>query len=224
MKIMLEGIELTHALKYISEEEKRRLTLGHWENEDVFLLKKYLSKEDSVLELGACIGFISSFTNKLIEGKHVILEPNIELIPCLEETREKNNCNFEILNKIVSDKEEEEFDVSDFRLGSRCLGKLNQKRENYRKTQVQGIKMSELCAMYDFTFLFCDIEGSEYELIKNNLKEIESFDKIIFEFHDRFNSTNCNAEIHKECLELLKNKFDLVEQIRFTYYFEKRKV
>ena len=227
MKIMLEGIELTHALQYVSDEEKKRLSLGRWETEDAVLLRKHLSRNDSVLELGACIGFISSFTNKLIDGKHVILEPNIELIPCLEETRKVNNCDFEILNKIVSDKEQEEFDVNDFRLGSRCLKKLNQKKfhpleKNYRKTQVQGIKMRELCDMHDFTFLFCDIEGSEYELIKNNLKEIESFDKLIFEFHYRFNTTTCNERIHKECLELLKSKFSLVEKIRSTYYFERK--
>ena len=120
MRQTLHGVNIGHIYDYVSEEEIKRLQAGKWENEDVVLVNKYLTNDDSVLELGACTGILSCVINSIIGGSHLVVEPNPELIKCIEETRRRNSCDFEIKNTIVSDNEYEEFEAWDFVLGSGC--------------------------------------------------------------------------------------------------------
>lgn len=222
---MIHGIITDGVENFISEEEIRRMKSGDWENEDVFLVKKYLHSSDSVLELGGCTGVLSCVINKCIEGRHTVIEPNPEMIDCIAAIRDQNGCNFHIKNNIISENEEEEFQVWDFRLGSGAP-KLNGRtiKDNpygngFRTYKIPGISLS--LEKKDFNVLFCDIEGAEYSLIKNNYSDLLGFNKLFFEFHYRFNNSESNLSTHNQCINILKKNYKLVEQVKNVYYFEK---
>tara|TARA_R100000152_G_C6728589_1_gene153575 strand:- start:264 stop:938 length:675 start_codon:yes stop_codon:yes gene_type:complete len=222
---MIHGINTDGVEKFLSNEESVRLKRGRWENEDVLLLKKYLSKEDSVLELGGCTGILSCVINKCINGSHIVFEPNPEMIDCIKMVRDQNFCNFEIKNNIISDNESETFEVWDFRLGSGApnlngRGILdNPYGDSYRNYQIKGISLKSIAPQ--FNVLFCDIEGAEYFLIENNYKELLNFNKLFFEFHHRFNNSKSNKKIHDKCIRVLEQDFNIIEARNNVYYFKK---
>ena len=89
--------------------------IGDYEAEERELIRSYLRPEDSVLELGACIGAVSCTTNKLLADKsrHVVLEANPKLIPMLEHNRNVNGCGFTVLNRAASQEKSVTFYLTD---------------------------------------------------------------------------------------------------------------
>jgi len=162
-----------------------RMEKGLWEKNEVLLLDHYLEPSDKVIELGACIGFLGVLVNDRILNKnsHVLIEANPELIPILNENKILNNSKFKIEHCIIGDstKGSADFKISEFILGSSMYGKGS----NSVKVPIKSL--SEYSNKYNF--LIVDIEGGEYELIKNYPNEIKKFNKILIEFHPFFGYT-----------------------------------
>ncbi len=60
------------------------------------LIKQFVRPEDSVIELGACLGVVSCVTNRLLQNpsRHLVVEANPYLISWLAQNRSLNGSEF----------------------------------------------------------------------------------------------------------------------------------
>jgi FkbM family methyltransferase len=183
--------------------------LGGYEKHERKLVKKYLTQNDKVVELGACIGVVSLTINRIltIKTNQVSVEPNPTLYKYLNFNKEINNAHFIIEQSIVTDLEEVKFHLGDSAfLSSSIYG-------SGKEVKVKGISLEELEKKYfDFTFLVMDIEGSELHFLRAFDLRKHSIRMIILETHQAPNLLS--IEEMNECYELLKlYGFNLIEKI-----------
>lgn len=192
-----------------------RLTLEVWEVEEITLLRRYLSPDDSVIEMGACIGVLSVVTNSMLgeSSKHVVVEADPKLIPVLEKNREMNNSRFEIINAIagVPSDVEQQFRTSNFILGG------SQLKETGNSITLPVVGLSQF--KDDFNFLILDIEGGEYHFIDTFIEEIRSFQKLLIEFHPSHGYTK--DDVNRYIAKLRGQGFKVMERIGHTVMFVK---
>jgi FkbM family methyltransferase len=193
---------------------KQRLENNLWEKEEITLLTEYLKPTDSVLELGACIGFLGVFSNKMIGGnKHTLIEANPKMLKVINKNRELNNSTFDVVNCMIGDptKESGKFHVSDFILGSSQY--LNTKNE----IKIEVKPLSDFSS--DHNFIIVDIEGGEYNLVNDSISELAKFSKLLIEFHDFFGFTIDDRD--KALATLNSVGFKVEENMGNTYMLTK---
>lgn len=171
--------------------------IGDYEAEERALIKRFLRPEDSVLELGACIGAVSCTTNKLLKDKsrHVVVEGNPKLIPSLEKNKSINGCGFTILNRAASQEKTVTFYLSEeFIVGGTA------QRVSPHPVTVPGSSLEELNSEFGpFTALIMDIEGAEADVIPPSHEFLKTCRLVVVETHD----WACGADRTEECRRVL---------------------
>lgn len=210
-KIKLEGLEfkIPHNSPLPFFENK----LKGYEVPERKMVNKYVEETDSVLELGGCLGIISCITNKILDDKkkHVVVEPNEDVIFFLEKNKINNDCGFIVEKTILSNKlKETEFYKNKYYLGSSIIKPLN---VNVKMELVKCMSLENLIRKHNIFFntLIMDIEGSEYEFIEEN--DLSSFEKLIIEFHPgklKLKMKKCYQNLSKKGFEL-KDKIKNIE-------------
>jgi len=180
-KMQLRGVwvELTH--DNISPELKHFFYNESYESEEIGILSKHLSSHDVVMEIGAGIGFLSTYCAKQIGSDKVFAyEANPFMIEKIKETYKLNSVEPVIKNTLLSNKEEN----INFYLEKNFWSSSTVKRsEDAECVQVKSSDINNEISQTKPTFLIVDIEGGEKDLIpmidfKNN-----SIQKIIIEIH-----------------------------------------
>jgi len=176
-----------------------RFTFDLYEREESEHLETHLSPDAKVLELGACLGFISCLVNKQLKNKdkHVVLEANPNLIKWINKNKEENECEFAVENCIISHQEKNEFFIHKLIVGG------STKRETPNRVEVKGVSFEDLQKKYGVNFdtLIMDIEGGELDILRNHINGIRSFKKIFFEVHP-FSNILTQSEA-QECEDIL---------------------
>jgi FkbM family methyltransferase len=192
-----------------------RLASGAWEHEEITLLHKYLRPEDSVLEMGACIGVLSVVTHSMLakSSRHTVIEADPKLISALARNRDLNGCDFEIINAIagVPDGTEQTFRTSGFILGG------SQFKETGGVVSLPVVGLSQFKDDHDF--LIMDIEGGEYRFIDTFLEDLRGFSKVMIEFHPFHGYTKEDVNLYIAKLRGLG--FRPVERLGHTVLFIK---
>ena len=202
-----------------------RFYFGIYEKEEVTLLNKYINGDESVLELGACIGVVSCKTNSLLNRpeNQISVEANPDLISYLEKNKEINDCKFKVLNGIVSDEEEISFYIYEAAFSGSTFEKEN---STYQKeVKIEGFNPHQLEQKYGIKIdtLIMDIEGGEFEFIENFKTWLSNINKLFIEFHP--------IHIHEgkdlsSYLDILREEcnFSLYDSMNGTYVFLKREL
>jgi len=154
---------------------------GDYEAEERALIRTYVQPEDSVLEMGACMGIVSCVTNKLLKDKtrHVVVEGNPFLNAAIQRNREINGCGFLVENCAVSNQPE-----VTFFLHPRYIVGGTVQRESNRPVRVPGRSWRDLDARYGpFSVLIIDIEGSELEALESSRDLLAKYRLVIIELH-----------------------------------------
>jgi len=183
--VRLDGCKFSIAKDRMPENVIDLLLSDLYEEPERKALRKFLDPELPVVELGACVGVVSCLTNRRLRRpeKHVVVEANPALLPLLEENRERNNCQFEIVHAAVSHGAETiTFNVDDNILASSV------RADERRGVVVSTVTLERLLDEHGFrkATLICDIEGAELQLVEHELKTVsERISTIIMELHDR---------------------------------------
>lgn len=165
-----------------------------YEGPERTLLGKYVHENDSVLELGGCIGIVSVATNMQLndKSKHVVVEPNPELIPWLVLNRDRNGACFTIEHCMVFDGATS----ADFFIHPLIVGGSAQ-RVTERKTRVAVRELAELHQRYgQFTVLVMDIEGGEVRFVLDNIRRLHGFRLLLVEEHPTITGDKGIEEMH----------------------------
>ena len=158
-----------------------RFVFNSYEEEEARYLSQHLRPDAKVLELGACLGYVSCLTNQLLtdKTKHVVLEANPKLIPSILRNKKENSCGFQIENTVISKQNSNDFYIHDLIVGG------SSKRKTVHKIAVEGTDFKKLSHKYgiEFDTLIMDIEGGELDLLRNFKEDISKFDTIFVEVH-----------------------------------------
>lgn len=182
--------------------------LQRYEEDEKALIENYLEKNDVVLELGGCIGVISSIINSKLENKenHLVLEIDPRKFNFLKINKKINNSGFKLFNGVLSNKKGLFYESStNFLSGSLT--------ENETELPVESSSLKKLEMHYNLKFnvLVMDIEGGEVEVI--NSINLDNFNKLIFEIHfdrDSFRYKKISKKLKSNMFKMTESK-DRVE-------------
>jgi len=162
--------------------------------------KKYIDKNDKVLELGARYGTVSCLVNSKLKNKkdHYVVEPDKKVWNSLEKNKKINNSEFTIIKGII--------------------GKQNMKMEGdgYGIRSVPNDNPDiKLYSIPDIKFntLIVDCEGCFENFYNENKDFVKGLNKIMYEtdYGDK-----CDYNYIKN--ELLSEGFKIVENINDFHY------
>jgi FkbM family methyltransferase len=152
---------------------------GQYEQHEIALVKKYLEKNDRVLELGTGLGFVSAYCAKIIGSEQVFsFEGNPELEPQIKKLYSKNKVNPKSYIAMLGEKQgQKSFYVNEnsFLASSGTSG-----REKNIK-QVKELNLNDVIATIRPSYLVMDIEGGEYDIFR--IIDFQTIRKVQFELH-----------------------------------------
>jgi len=180
------GVKLRYDSPVYSDFMKERIRTGAYEVQEATELERIIQEGETVLELGAGIGFVTCVIAKNALVKKVIsYETNPDLIPIIIETLENNDIEaskYEIRNGVVAVKprtSQVDFYVHEHFWASSLA-------------PIQGCKKMVKINVDDFnrvlvdlkpSMIVCDIEGGELELFKK--ATLTGVKKVYIETHQR---------------------------------------
>ncbi len=229
-KIDYNTVKLNIPNRYVNNNLMHRFKKKCYEKDELELITQ-LDKNDKVLELGSCLGYLSVLTSRKVDTI-VSVEANPELFDALNVTKSDNNCqNLEFVSTIVDEENttKEMFTYDLIVAGSADRDDKenpdynNKWSKNIKKYNVQTTSIKSLEQKYNVAFntLLIDIEGGELlffnqykDYIQNNIK------KIIVELHGRLMK---DKEFDNKCLNILKEcGFNVTLQKKGSYFLSKK--
>lgn len=203
----------------ILKKYKNAFYLNSWESSEIRLLSKYIEKNDRVLEIGSCTGFLSTFASKIITSENVLaIEANPRMINVINSLRKLNSVSFKVINCIVSKRKEVDFYLNKEIHSSSIEKRINSKN----KIKIPCITLEEIYKKFKYNFLLLDIEGNEYELLLNN-KWPSKLNKILIEFHGIRKHSGLQDNFYNEVSKKLsKNKFVEIASEGRVKFFQKK--
>lgn len=194
-----EGLKFHFPKKLCSIRFCARFYYDNYEKNERTTIHAFVKNDDRVIELGGCIGVVSCITNKILkapQSKHLVVEANPYLIPCLYKNRMLNDCDFIIENCTVGTEQQTQFYVHALIVG----GSSN--RETSQTLSIVERSLEELEKKHGpFNVLIMDIEGGELQVITNFSKTLEYYRLLVIEFHPFI----IGEQAVKNCQDILKN-------------------
>ena len=215
-----DGLSWTVPQELTSRISRGYYAQGNIEQDEQHLVKKHVSPRATVLELGANIGIVSSVINKrlIYPQNQVVVEANPAVIPYLKKNKEGNRCLFKIENCVISQEKEVSFFFGNT-ISSGGIARENSDGSQ-QSVSVPGLTLADVQKKHKLTFdtLIMDIEGAEYNLLKEIEPYLDQFDLLIFEQHPSILSREQLDEINAL---LQKNKLSLVDESGDTAVWRK---
>jgi FkbM family methyltransferase len=178
--VEMEGIKLK-INDYFSQSIKDNIYRGYYEIYELSIVKSQLSAHDIVLEIGAGIGFISTYCAKRIGSEKVFsYEANPDLEKHIQNTYQLNNVSPTLEICLVGNQIGKQTFYLENNFWSSSITPWNQ---NAKPITVSAKSFNEEVRRHNPTFLIIDIEGGEYELFKK--ADFYNVKKIMMELHTK---------------------------------------
>ena len=165
--VEIGGLRFSVNSPAIRTRDKARFLFDRYERPERIIVADYLASSLPVIELGGNIGVVSCVANRRLTdpSKHVVVEANANVLPLLEANRERNSCAFKVVHAALGYGETVDFFVSDDALASSAVASAE------RLVKVPATSLRKLIDDAGFSpcTLLCDIEGSEAEMVTNEL-------------------------------------------------------
>lgn len=214
--------------RYYHSNLTQRFEKGTYEKEEISICSKYIKKDDNVLELGSCLGYIACSLSRICNSI-VSIEANPELKDSLELTKQVNNLNnVEFINGYLDvSKNEVDFQTySNIVAGSadRQDLQINNVRgwgDTLKMYKVKTVLLEDIKNYNNINVLVIDIEGGELTFLEKFKTFIENnIRKICIELHGHLMKSGRSFDT--KCLTLIKEMgFTQIQKIGISYYFEK---
>ena len=188
---------------------KKLIYMNAWETDEVMLLKKYIDKNDQILEVGACIGFVSSCASMIIGSQRVTaIEANPDLIDAIKRMNKRNKIDFKVINAMIKKGGGREA----FRKNSNIFSSsLSSRQGESSISYVQCIELHDLPVKQEPTFIIIDIEGGEYDFFLD-FDMPDSVEKLLVEFHGIKKNSGLRTNLYTDVLKRLQDQsFKLIE-------------
>jgi len=222
--IKFKNIILNIPIRYYNDVIKNRFIKDIYETHELYFVNKYFDKNDYVLELGSCLGFISFTLAKIV--KHVIsIEANPELENCLISSQKMNNINnIDFHNCFISNDTKnikfQTYDLITAGSGNRPKETAGPILNTLKEYELTPRNIKSINNINKVNSVILDIEGGELNFFIENKDLFKKCNKILAEFHQK--SMNI-PDFEKKCVNILKSyDFLLLESKGGNFYFEKK--
>lgn len=180
----LKGIKLEVKRSELNRDVREAIVRGHYEHAEFEILSTILTGSEKVLELGTCVGFLSTYAAKKCGSKNVIsVEANPELIGLIENNYLLNGVSPRLISAIagLEDGLEVPFYIHEIVYSSSL-----QPGKNVREITLKTVNVNRLIMEFRPDIIMMDIEGGEIDLLPD--LELKGVEYIVVEFHPRRNS------------------------------------
>lgn len=190
----------------IYDENNNLVNTERLEKPEQEIAKKYIQKDDVVLELGARYGSVSCIINSKLYDKNnqVVVEPDNRVWDALEKNKKENNCGFNIIKGFIGKKKMDLTNLDCYHGGYGSTFIYNE------DTNIQSYTLDEVKKKYNLKFnvLVADCEGFLEVFFDENTDFYKDLRLIIFEedYPDK-----CNYDKIKKLL--IENNFKLIFKI-----------
>ena len=201
----LNGVCLPHDDAIITPQVAAALTRGNYERPEVLATPMFLEPEDRVLELGAGIGYISSYIAKVIGVAHVTcVEANPKLAEYIRRAHDMQglsnttvkNCVAVAGHADLAPEKEINFYIREPFWSS----SLDPGRDPVSVEKISQEVLSDLIKDAGATAMIVDIEGGERDIFQG--ADLGSVRKIYVELHTRY----IRARGIKACFDALSEQ------------------
>lgn len=207
----------------ISPTIKERFRMRSYESAETELINTYISKNQSVIDLGAGVGYTACLIdrNTNISTPIVAIEANKSLIPVIERTKDINDRDFVILHSAY----DSESDSVDFQVAKDFWSSSQYDRENKNQIEdtIPAISLNEIIKKYNLKSpiqLVVDIEGGEHDLFADEYHILQNeVSLIIFEYHS---FTENSLEYYSRILR--ENGFKFIDSQGNVYVYQNSSV
>jgi FkbM family methyltransferase len=183
--VSLHGVRIDASKPPISRPMAARIRSGHYEVHEAGCVRALTSSGDSILELGGGIGLISSVAGTTQRDiKITVVEANPELIPIIRSTHQLNGVMADVINGVAAARAPLNATTNFYIRADFWASSLSPEPWGYQKQiSVPLLDVQRLLDDRSCTFVICDVEGAEVELIPSlTLTKVQ---KILVEFHPR---------------------------------------
>lgn len=179
--VEIEGVKIRLG-NYMSRVMQDCFYKGEYEQHEIALIKAKLEPTDIVMEIGAGIGFISTYCAKKIGSDRVFaFEANPTLASHIHRTYKLNQVSPQLNNCMVGEEEGiETFYLEPHFWSSSAVKKRSSKA---KAVKVSVKSLNQEIKRINPSFLIIDIEGGEYSLIKT--ANFHNVRKLAIELHER---------------------------------------
>jgi FkbM family methyltransferase len=221
--IEIDGCTFSLDNPTITTGSKSKFMFGQYERPERDAVRRFVDPAIPVVEFGGSIGVISCLTNRKLVApqRHVVVEANPALVPLLQANRDRNQCRFTILPRLVAyGSAQAPFyaDSANFVIGSAVPSEAGSAVDIL---EVQTIDLRTILDQYQFErcTLICDIEGGESDLVRYESAVLrERVTALILEVHEWSLGRERVGELLREIVGL---GFACVYSEADTYTFQK---
>ncbi|AKS47494.1 methyltransferase, FkbM family [Octadecabacter temperatus] len=171
----------------IDKHLRKILEKDHYEGPEVRGLERFIKKSDRVLELGAGIGFISTYLLKVLGVKRTLsFEANPDMLPYIREVQGLNGVkNGKVRNQILFNDTADMPEAVPFFITDplRSSSMVKPSEGFVREVEVPTARLSDVIEEFDPTVIVCDIEGGETEIFE--AVEFKNVKRVYAESHRR---------------------------------------
>jgi FkbM family methyltransferase len=191
----------------------RWIVNGQYESGEIAIIKKTLSKEDKVLEIGSGLGFVTSFCSLIAGSDQVITyEANPSNAESAMRVFDKNQVSPEIRIALLG--ETNGVVLFPVNRTKRLASTILDPTEEVVEIAVESL--NGLICQWKPTFLIMDIEGAEYDIFR--IIQPLTIKKIQFELHPEILGESKCSEIFKQLDIMGFHKDEKISQ-HPNYYF-----
>ncbi|MBE9475549.1 MAG: FkbM family methyltransferase [Proteobacteria bacterium] len=202
----IKGILIPNDPSIITPKIARSIKNDAYEKDEVKGTPKFIKSDDRVIELGAGIGFISSFIHKHLNVSNILcVEADPTLCAFIKDVHKLNGITSIDVNNVVALNGNSTGTSIKFYIRSPFWSSsLDSEQEYVRVVDVPTVQLSSLIKDFKANTLIVDIEGGERDIFKNT--NLDGIDKIFLEIHTR--------KIKRIGIKLC---FDALSQAGFAY-------
>ncbi|WP_170342222.1 FkbM family methyltransferase [Ruegeria arenilitoris] len=204
--LTLRGVQIPDDPQIITPQVKRSILAGRYERDEVGGLPKFIQADDRVVELGAGIGFISTFLyTQLGVSKLTCIEANPSLCEFIGRVHRANDATgLNVLNTVAVGASEVAGKSRFYLREPFWSSSLDPEPEYKKSIEVDKIPLSDVLRETRANVLIVDIEGGERTLFDDI--DLVGIQKIYLEVHTR-----------KIGLRGIQSCFDSLSALGFAY-------
>lgn len=226
--ISYNNVKLYIPDRYFHKDLLDRFKENRYEIEEYNIVNNFFNKNDNVLEIGSCLGYVTSLLSKKVNSV-ITIEANPELKEVLDLSISNNHLNnVKFYNTYISNNISKNIDFQTYDnvvagSGDREDKEINNVRGWGNTQKIYTItpkKLMDISNINSINALVLDIEGGELKFIEENQDFIsKNINKICIELHGHLMKDK-NFDI--KCLKILNElKFKIIIRDGVSYYLEK---
>jgi len=217
--INIDGVNISTVRENMPRSVRSSLFKGTHEAHERYLVARYLSRGDRVLEIGAATGLVSLICVKHCGVENVLsYEANAAMEPLIRENFSLNGWRPNLVMKAVTvDGEDVSFFISDNIYSSSMIDRS--KSLAGKTVSIASDAIGEVIANFEPTAIVMDVEGAEIDLLSE--ADLGKLQKIIVELHPHITGQDAVEGLEKRIID---QGFEKIESAHKTVYFAKSDV